>query len=324
MTNSVHIVGCDLNEYETCLGGDRVTSFSEQCGGRVLCWWVVFDMTEYSIRFAVLLFTLIYFILDRAVINKTVISIWSNTACGTYTWARSPALSRYDCFTESTIWSMLDAPAVLIQESIFSKTFRVPTPPYVSTSITAAGPSTTADGTPRNTIGEDNSGGNPGDTPAANLASKTQILAGSIVGGTVGLLLILFLFCARRRIVCGLKSKRDIKDTGTPKVAQVGDNQKGFWNLKPELDATTVRAELEGAPGEERDAGIRVWKPELEGTPGIPGLSGIYVRKKSELEACGLAAQSGSRDIAAGPSSIEDRRHTSVQLKTSGVHEMAA
>lgn len=134
------------------------------------------------------------------------------------------------------------------------------------------------------------------------------------------------LFCARHKVVRGLKNNKDRKEARTATVAQVRDNKKGLWNLRSELDATTVRAELEGAPGEEREPGIHTWKPELEGTPGIPGLLGTYVRKKSELGACSPAARLDSQDAAAaaGSSLIEDPRHTSVQLKTADVYEMAA
>ncbi|KAI8954982.1 hypothetical protein F4801DRAFT_415870 [Xylaria longipes] len=55
--------------------------------------------------------------------------------------------------------------------------------------------------------------------------------------------------------------------------------------LPPELPVVESWVELEGTQVEDRGTGIYVWKPELEGTAGIPGAKGIYVRKKSELEA---------------------------------------
>ncbi|KAI3317687.1 hypothetical protein HD806DRAFT_550218, partial [Xylariaceae sp. AK1471] len=69
----------------------------------------------------------------------------------------------------------------------------------------------------------------------------------------------------------------------TPTRSSVG--RWGFWNLKPELDTTVTRAELEGTTPEERGAGIYVWKPELEGAAVAPGLLDVYVKRKAELEA---------------------------------------
>ncbi|KAI0861166.1 hypothetical protein F4860DRAFT_180349 [Xylaria cubensis] len=60
-----------------------------------------------------------------------------------------------------------------------------------------------------------------------------------------------------------------------------------LYQEKPrsELPVAESWIELEGTQAEDRGTGIYVWKPELEGTAGVSGAKGVYVRRKSELEA---------------------------------------
>ncbi|KAI8954898.1 hypothetical protein F4801DRAFT_530364 [Xylaria longipes] len=70
--------------------------------------------------------------------------------------------------------------------------------------------------------------------------------------------------------------------TGKPEL----EGSKAYvYTIKAELDATAIRAELEGDLREPDGDGIYPLKPELEGTAGTERNRGAYVKKKSELEA---------------------------------------
>ncbi|KAI1735895.1 hypothetical protein F4680DRAFT_295514 [Xylaria scruposa] len=66
-----------------------------------------------------------------------------------------------------------------------------------------------------------------------------------------------------------------------------GEQVQHIYKEKPpsELPVAESWVELQGTQAEDRGTGIYVWKPELEGTAGVPGTKGVYVRRKSELEA---------------------------------------
>ncbi|KAI0419721.1 hypothetical protein F5X98DRAFT_372346 [Xylaria grammica] len=75
-----------------------------------------------------------------------------------------------------------------------------------------------------------------------------------------------------------------------PRKVYSHQSQKEYHSEKPwgapvELGRTSVPAELVGTVVEEPGPGIYVPKPELEGTAGIYGLRGVYIKKKSELDA---------------------------------------
>ncbi|KAI1127956.1 hypothetical protein F5Y10DRAFT_241832, partial [Nemania abortiva] len=155
----------------------------------------------------------------------------------------------------------------------------------------------------------------PSSTPSNDTRDNLSIkmpLIGTIIGVAIGALLLLpLLFFIGRKLILRRKNKRDTKNEDKLSItSQSSDgNIQGFWNLKPELDATQTRAELEGTPGEERGSGLYARKPELEGTPGIQGALGVYVRRKAELEACGRVAQSHTRSASASLSMLEYLLH---------------
>ncbi|KAI1179060.1 hypothetical protein F4777DRAFT_535441 [Nemania sp. FL0916] len=157
---------------------------------------------------------------------------------------------------------------------------------------------------------------------------------GSTLGLTVGLSVGLsFLICLGFIFLRRYRKKRlaRLKDGGTP----AKDVERNEYNDKPELegsmansgpfikaelDALAIRAELEGSPGEEYNtAGIGVVKPELHGSPGVPGLLGVYVKKKAELEApsnFNIVSQFNSSPLTwAQDSSATDINNESAELE---------
>ncbi|KAI1361186.1 hypothetical protein F5Y08DRAFT_27281 [Xylaria arbuscula] len=114
-----------------------------------------------------------------------------------------------------------------------------------------------------------------------------RVEIGAIVGGVIGFVLLalaaILLLRYRRRRLRQRHQTIDSPPTNSEATIQQYYLKKHF----PELPVVEMAAELEGTQVEDHGpgAGIYVWKPELEGTAGMPGTVGVYVRKKSELEA---------------------------------------
>ena len=117
--------------------------------------------------------------------------------------------------------------------------------------------------------------------------SSLGVKIGASVGGGIGLILLalaaLLVLRYRRRRLLAHRCAIDSPPTSSEAEIQQSYLKKHF----PELPVVETAAELEGTQVEDHGpgSGIYVWKPELEGTAGIPGAAGVYVRKKSELEA---------------------------------------
>ncbi|KAI0509137.1 hypothetical protein F5B22DRAFT_618601 [Xylaria bambusicola] len=116
-------------------------------------------------------------------------------------------------------------------------------------------------------------------SPGPSLGVKV----GAIVGGAVTFVLVavaavLLLRYRRRRLLA--RQDSPLTDLDADLIQQ--HYQKKHL---PELPVVESAAELEGTHVEGHGPGIYVWKPELEGTAGLSGAKGVYVRKKSELEA---------------------------------------
>ncbi|KAI3331973.1 hypothetical protein HD806DRAFT_176005 [Xylariaceae sp. AK1471] len=88
----------------------------------------------------------------------------------------------------------------------------------------------------------------------------------------------------RRNKSKGVKSS-ETEDTGYSIKPVSGEDETSVYFLKPELDPSAMRIELE-APVEKDGAGIYVRKPELEGTDTSTkrGAVGVYVKRKWELD----------------------------------------
>ncbi|KAF2969954.1 hypothetical protein GQX73_g3621 [Xylaria multiplex] len=117
-------------------------------------------------------------------------------------------------------------------------------------------------------------------------SSHIGLKVGASIGGVIAVAVIVlgyFLLTRYRR-------KRRLNDrerlNSVPADPEVEVVRKPYEKKRlPKLPEPEPRAELEGTPVETRGDGIYVWKPELEGTAGVPGAVGVYVKKKSELEA---------------------------------------
>ncbi|KAI8628941.1 hypothetical protein F5Y19DRAFT_102560 [Xylariaceae sp. FL1651] len=142
------------------------------------------------------------------------------------------------------------------------------------------------------------------DSAAARAEANVGTGIGAAVAFTLLLGLIYFLAIRYRRRKLGLCRRLHLRsqspddspiDEATPtedpeKLSRKEEGGGGgvethIRDFTLETDAATIRAELEGTPIEEGGPGIYVLKPELEGTAGMPGLIGVHVRKKVELEA---------------------------------------
>ncbi|KAI0549662.1 hypothetical protein F4679DRAFT_261464 [Xylaria curta] len=169
-----------------------------------------------------------------------------------------------------------------------------------SKTSTSNGPKCRRDNCQTTTMTQPSTGG--GSSTAANPPSsdglkssnqnnlKIGVGVGVGVGGAVALTLFALGFMLLRRyyrkrllsltqVMYSPPTKPD-GDGGGEQVQQV-------YQEKPpsELPVAASWVELEGTQAEDRGTGIYVWKPELEGTTGVPGAKGVYVRRKSELEA---------------------------------------
>ncbi|KAI0448339.1 hypothetical protein F5B21DRAFT_497848 [Xylaria acuta] len=132
----------------------------------------------------------------------------------------------------------------------------------------------------------------PTSTSSPRPSSDSAIIVGGVLGAVAFIFFIALVYFFLTRYRHGRLQTRSIQshfDTtqehGTSRTQQnPGDSTGGFWSLKPELDPTTTRAELEGTTIDQQGPGIYVVKPELEGTVGIKRLLGVFVKGKAELE----------------------------------------
>ncbi|KAI0533709.1 hypothetical protein GGR58DRAFT_98849 [Xylaria digitata] len=131
-------------------------------------------------------------------------------------------------------------------------------------------------------------------------SSQIGLKVGASIGGVIALVILIVLGCIlliRYRRKRRPNGREDLNTAPTdPGVEAV---RKTYEKLLPELPGPEPRAELDGTPVENRGDGIYVWKPELEGTAGIPGAVGVYVKKKSELEAIHNGVTSSALAIGA-------------------------
>ncbi|TRX89684.1 hypothetical protein FHL15_009434 [Xylaria flabelliformis] len=120
---------------------------------------------------------------------------------------------------------------------------------------------------------------------------KIGVGVGVGVGGAVALTLLALGFMLLRRYHRKrlLSHPQVIYSPPTKPNGNGGGEQdvQQLYQEKPpsELPVAESWIELEGTQAEDRGTGIYVWKPELEGTAGVLGAKGVYVRRKSELEA---------------------------------------
>ncbi|KAI0456357.1 hypothetical protein F5B21DRAFT_159304 [Xylaria acuta] len=150
---------------------------------------------------------------------------------------------------------------------------------------TTTQPNTGGESTPAttNTLGSDE----PKSSNQTNL--KIGVGVGVGVGGAVVLILLALGYMLLRRY----RRKRLLnphQHPDSPPTKRDGDEAQEIQQmyrkkLPSELPVPESWVELEGTQVEGRGPGIYVWKPELEGTAGVPAAKGVYVRKKSELEA---------------------------------------
>lgn len=132
------------------------------------------------------------------------------------------------------------------------------------------------------------------DVPSAepNLHNKRSIIISASIGAVLGAAILCWLgwLLLRRhrkkhRTESSMEEPQEYNQFGCQKPELEGSNGPRVYTIKAELDASVTRAELDAANGETGGAGLYVQKPELEGSPGVIGTSGVYVLKKSELEA---------------------------------------
>ncbi|KAI0505883.1 hypothetical protein F5B22DRAFT_626230 [Xylaria bambusicola] len=128
----------------------------------------------------------------------------------------------------------------------------------------------------------------PTNTSIHQSGSNTAAIVGGVVGAVAIILLIAlaYFFLARYR---RRKHQIHTMPSNDANLAQEypSDGAGGFWGLKPELDPTATRSELEGTTVDHQGPGIYVVKPELEGTIGRNRLLGVFVKGKAELEGNG-------------------------------------
>ncbi|KAI0855893.1 hypothetical protein F4860DRAFT_494930 [Xylaria cubensis] len=147
----------------------------------------------------------------------------------------------------------------------------------------------------------------PSNQRSLSQTAEVGIILSSVLG-TASLLLLAFFCIRRRRKATEAKSvlfKQAVKEEpdkyiGKPEL----EGSKAYvYTTKPELDATAIRAELEGDNGEPHGDGVYILKPELEGTVGTERNRGAYVRKKPELEAaskpCAVTTQHNIAELEA-------------------------
>ncbi|KAI8623024.1 hypothetical protein F5Y19DRAFT_482154 [Xylariaceae sp. FL1651] len=120
-------------------------------------------------------------------------------------------------------------------------------------------------------------------------SAKVGIALGSTLAVAFSFALVLFLIRRRRK---GKTPERETKSSTTQanhedyvEKPELEGSKACVYTGKAELDPTTTRSELEGAPGKSYGDGIYLQKPELEGTMGTARNRGMYVRTKPELEA---------------------------------------
>ncbi|KAI1330014.1 hypothetical protein F5Y16DRAFT_416607 [Xylariaceae sp. FL0255] len=121
--------------------------------------------------------------------------------------------------------------------------------------------------------------------------TKLRVVVGAVVA-TVLLLLAAVLVSSiiirrRRRKRCTIHAAPGQQSPRSGEKTRIGNEVPKPLEFKHyELDASAGRAELEGTPvaTEDVSSGIYVVKSELEGTAGVPGLRGVYVKKKAELD----------------------------------------
>ncbi|GAP85309.2 hypothetical protein SAMD00023353_1002160 [Rosellinia necatrix] len=137
-------------------------------------------------------------------------------------------------------------------------------------------------------------------TPAGNPVNQTKTMGkaraifGAVAGGVVGFLLLVLIIgyllivrYRRKRLGRKAAASRPRANPGRDDVEAAAAAAAALRKPPPRARTLPVVAELEGTGAEDRSAGagIYVAKPELEGTAGMPGLAGVYVRRKAELEA---------------------------------------
>ncbi|KAI1077052.1 hypothetical protein F5B20DRAFT_280459 [Whalleya microplaca] len=131
---------------------------------------------------------------------------------------------------------------------------------------------------------------NEGDIPAhtnGTLRETPDALNTAQIGGAIGgamgaaLLLCLSFFLIRQH----RNKQRDKLGKDHPDESYNKPELESGGGNRAELDALATRSELEGTLVENRGAGIHVQKSELEGTGGVTGLTGVYVKRKPELDA---------------------------------------
>ncbi|KAI0439862.1 hypothetical protein F4803DRAFT_22563 [Xylaria telfairii] len=168
------------------------------------------------------------------------------------------------------------------------------TPTNIRTSMSGQVSSDTPASSSLSTTGDSTPSMNPlsSDRPETSNQRNLKIGIGVGVGGAVALILLaLGCMLLRRYRRKRLFSPHPLLDF--PPIEPYGSRTQAaqqIYEKKPasELPVAEPWAELEGTRVEEHGAGIYVWKPELEGTAGTPGAKGakgVYVLKKSELEA---------------------------------------
>ncbi|KAI0099773.1 hypothetical protein GGR51DRAFT_535013, partial [Nemania sp. FL0031] len=191
--------------------------------------------------------------------------------------------------TTSPTTSPTKSPIILIPPSTKSPTSAPTTPRTGISTTTLTTPLTTPPTTVSTTV-------KPGlaNTSSSQLGLNSTIIVSSVLGGAVFILFIaLAYFLARYRRGRALTLSNEsytgkVQEHETNRAQQnSSDGTSGLWNLKPELDSTATRAELEGITVDHQGPGIYVVKPELEGTAVGTRLLGVFIRGKAELEGSG-------------------------------------
>ncbi|KAI3320087.1 hypothetical protein HD806DRAFT_246669 [Xylariaceae sp. AK1471] len=128
-----------------------------------------------------------------------------------------------------------------------------------------------------------------GPSMTVKISMGVGISFGSVV--VIGLLVYLLIRRHRKKKTHKMVEKAPVnkasyeEHTGKPEL----EGSKAYVYVdKAELDPTATRSELPGAVGESYGDGIYLVKPELEGTIGTEENRGMFVRKKSELEAASV------------------------------------
>ncbi|KAI0440068.1 hypothetical protein F4803DRAFT_528885 [Xylaria telfairii] len=147
------------------------------------------------------------------------------------------------------------------------------------------------------TVNSDPTTAQPGPTNTSSPRSgpDSAVIVGAVLGSVAFILLIAlgYFFLARYRR--GRLQTRIIQSySGTMQEHGANQTQQnpsdgagGFWTLKPELDPSATRVELEDTAIDQHGPGIYVVKPELEDTAGIRRALGVFVKGKAELEGNG-------------------------------------